>query len=102
MGFFFITRGLYYKNVETRGVGGEVGRAPVCHGKLSGFESRHPLEIINGDTKASKKIIKKKLVQNQKCVVHGKFIYNLSKPHFLYSYMYTTVYSVQCTKERKF
>ncbi len=26
-----------------------VGSAPACHGKLSGFESRHPLEIIMDD-----------------------------------------------------
>ncbi len=33
------------------GMGGYIGTAPVCHGKLSGFKSRHSLKITNGRNK---------------------------------------------------
>jgi hypothetical protein len=29
-------------------MGGYIGSAPGCHDKLSGFESRHPSEIVYG------------------------------------------------------
>jgi hypothetical protein len=32
-------------------MGGYIGTAPVCHGKLSWFESRHSLKITNGRNK---------------------------------------------------
>ncbi len=30
----------------SRGMGGKIGSAPVCHSSLSGFESRHPSKIM--------------------------------------------------------